>query len=73
MVGDAVDNVNIPKIPEALAGKVAALKTPRHILFPGTLTKAMPALYTGGEYIVREATITTNFFDGNPGCLGDFS
>ena len=50
MVRDAIDNVGICKIPQPLAGKVIALKTPRHFLLTGTFTNA--ALQTMGEYLV---------------------
>jgi hypothetical protein len=69
MVRDAIDNVNILEIFQALARKVMALKTPRHFLLDGTLTKAVPALDTKGEYPVGETTIATDFLNGNTGFL----
>jgi hypothetical protein len=52
MVRNAIDDVDIPKIVQALAGKVIAFKTPRHVFLPGTLTKAVSALQTGGGHVV---------------------
>jgi hypothetical protein len=71
MVGDTVDNVNIPKIPEAWTGEFAALKTPRHALLFGTLTEPMTALRARGKYPVGETAVATDFFDRNSGFPGD--
>jgi hypothetical protein len=52
MVRNAIDDVDIPKIVQALAGKVIAFKTPRHVFLLGTLTKAVSALQAGGGHVV---------------------
>jgi hypothetical protein len=70
VVRDAIHHVNISEIQQALTWKVMALKTPRYFLLHGTLAKTVPALYTGGKYLIGEAAIAGDLFDRNTGFLG---
>ena len=70
MVGDAIDNVNSSEFGQSLAGKFIALKTPRNVLTPRTLAKAVPAILTRGEYCFGETPIAANVPDGNSGFFG---
>ena len=70
MVGDAIDKVNSSELGQSLAGKFNALKTPRNVLIPRTLTKAVPALLTRGEHCFGETPIAANVLDGNTGFRG---
>jgi hypothetical protein len=72
MVRNAINNVDFGEIPQPLAGKVRALKTPGHFFLFGTTAEAVPTLQAEGYYPVREAAITANFFDGYVVFSGNF-
>jgi hypothetical protein len=72
MVRNAINNVDFGEIPQPLARKVRALKTPGHLFLFGTLAEAVPTLQAEGYDPVREAAITANFFDGDAVFLGNF-
>ena len=65
MMRDAIDNMDISKIFEPLAGEFRALKTPRHLLLTGTLAKAVPAIDTDRKHSVCVTAIAASFFDRN--------
>lgn len=66
MVGDTIDDVSVPEVPQPLTGKLGTIKTPGYVFFRGTLTKSMPALHAVRRYPLRETAVAANPFDGNP-------
>ena len=72
MVPDAVDLVNVFKGMQALTGEIGTLKAPGHPFFLGTPPETMPAIHTGGVYLIGQATVATDFSDGNSVLLGHF-
>jgi hypothetical protein len=72
MMRNAVNNVNIGEVLEALAGEVRALEAPGHLLFSGTAAETMPAINTMRHYPGRETAIATDLGDGDIPFPGNF-
>jgi hypothetical protein len=52
MMRNAIHNVNIQKIMEALAGKIPAFKAPGYLFFLGAPAKTMTAVFAGGVHSI---------------------
>jgi len=66
MVGDTIDDMGVPEVPQPLTGKLRTLETPGYVFFCCTSTKPMPALLAVRRYPFGETSVAANPFDGDP-------
>jgi hypothetical protein len=64
MVGDTIDDMDVFKIFQSLAGEIGALKAPGYSVLTGALSETGSALDTRWHQIVRMAAIAAHFFNG---------
>jgi hypothetical protein len=70
MVGNPINDMDIPKVLKPFARKIFALKTPGYSVTRRTSPEPMPAVRTMPGYPVRKTSVAADRIFGKPLILG---